>query len=157
MSHRVKTLLVTSVATLLFITGCGNDNTEPASLHTETVQLPGTTVTATATVTVSPTESHEALLTLVEGDVPGNGRFVVCDDGHSGIATDVTSCPFAINVRRAYMNQDRPYAVVYVYSPVTKKDYDMQCQPGFTAVNKSGQRSDAVRCVGGNNAVVVIF
>ena len=51
--------------------------------------------------------------------------FIGCPSGHSGIATTVTSCPFAENVRQAYLSQDG--MVVTAYSPVTNQYYDMQC------------------------------
>ena len=81
--------------------------------------------------------------------------FTVCPDGHSGVATVVTSCPFAMNVRRSYLNQYGP--VVVAYSPVTGLSYNMQCQPGFVAILSNGLTLDSVRCVGGNNAVVILF
>jgi hypothetical protein len=82
--------------------------------------------------------------------------FLVCPDGHSGIATTVTSCPFAENVRVAYLTQAGQ--VVEAYSPVTGQYYDMQCAPGFMAtLSPSGRIVHSVRCVGGNNAVVVLF
>src|SRR5258705_88718 len=58
-------------------------------------------------------------------------EFLVCPDGHSGIATTVTSCPFAENVRVAWFTQ--PGQVVEAYSPVTGTFYDMQCADGFMA------------------------
>ncbi|ORB15932.1 hypothetical protein BST37_08390 [Mycobacterium noviomagense] len=82
--------------------------------------------------------------------------FIVCPDGHSGVATTVTSCEFAHNVLRGYFNQGEP-AIVVAYSPVTGEVYDMQCQPGFPALLTDGERVSAVRCVGGNDAVVVLF
>jgi hypothetical protein len=81
--------------------------------------------------------------------------FIVCPDGRSGVATTVTSCAFARNVRSAYLNQDGP--IVVAYSPVTDVAYNMQCQGGFTAYLVGGAIVDSVRCVGGNNAVVVLF
>jgi hypothetical protein len=67
----------------------------------------------------------------------------------------VTSCEFADNVRRAYF--DRYGQVVMAYSPVTGSVYDMQCASGFTAHMSNGLVVDSVRCVGGNNAVVVLW
>lgn len=81
--------------------------------------------------------------------------FAICPDGHSGIATTVTSCPFAMNVRRAYLTQYGP--IVVAYSPVTGLTYNMQCQSGFIATLNNGLTRDSVRCVGGNNAVVILF
>jgi hypothetical protein len=85
----------------------------------------------------------------------GDEEFVVCPDGHSGIATTVTSCAFAHNVRMAHLNQYGP--AVVAYSPVTGMAYDMQCAPGFIAHLATGYTVPSVRCVGGNNAVVIVF
>jgi hypothetical protein len=81
--------------------------------------------------------------------------FIACPSGRDGVATAVTSCEFADNVRRAYFAQYGP--VVLAYSPVTGSVYDMQCASGFTAHMDNGLVVDAVRCVGGNNAVVVLW
>ncbi len=82
--------------------------------------------------------------------------FVMCPSGRDGVATSVTSCEFADNVRRAYFSQDGP--VVLAYSPVTDMEYEMQCAGGFTVHMDNGMVvDDAIRCVGGNNAVVVVW
>jgi hypothetical protein len=81
--------------------------------------------------------------------------FIACPSGRDGVATSVTSCEFADNVRRAWLDQYGP--VVLAYSPVTGNVYDMQCAGGFTAHMNNGLVVDAVRCVGGNNAVVVLW
>lgn len=63
----------------------------------------------------------------------------------SAIGNDVTSCPFAEEVRLAYAQQparDRA-VVVDAFSPVTGITYTMTCQGGRL-----------VTCTGGNNAVV---
>ena len=82
-------------------------------------------------------------------------NFLVCPSRHSGIATTVTSCPFAENVRYAYLTQYGQ--VVTAYSPVTGMAYNMQCAPGFIAELNDGRTVPSVRCVGGNNAVVIVF
>lgn len=56
---------------------------------------------------------------------------------------NVTSCPFARRVRRAFEADGA--STIRVYSPVTKTAYTMMCQSGVTTV-----------CRGGNNAVVYI-
>ena len=140
MSHLIKALLVACGAAQ-FATGC--------SSSPEAAQA--TTTTVTETVTPTP----ESRPVLVEGDNPGNGVFVTCGIGGSGIVTKVTSCPFAVNVKQEYSKN--PSTIVYAHSPVTNQDYDMRCETGFTARLKSGLEVDAVRCFGGNNAVVVIF
>lgn len=62
--------------------------------------------------------------------------------------TDVTSCPFAEEVRKSYgANPVRNTTVIIpAYSPVTRETYDMTC---------SGDR--LVTCTGGNNAVVYLI
>lgn len=55
-----------------------------------------------------------------------------------------TTCPFAENVRLAYERElGSGSGIVYAYSPVTKKLYEMQCSAGTPHV-----------CTGGNNASV---
>ncbi|ORV87021.1 hypothetical protein AWC11_16495 [Mycobacterium interjectum] len=71
------------------------------------------------------------------------------------MATTVTSCVFADNVRRAYLAQGGPD--VLAYSPVTEETYAMECISGFTAHLSDGQVVQAARCSGGNNAVVVVW
>ena len=56
-----------------------------------------------------------------------------------------TSCPFALNVAAAYLNQGGGTQSVVVYSPVTGQNYTMNCVAGVPSV-----------CSGGNNAVVYI-
>lgn len=98
-------------------------------------------------------------LAIMFGSLPAQAHadddFLVCPSGHSGIATSVTSCAFAESVRQAYLSQDGP--VVTAYSPTTGKYYDMQCAPGFVAQLRYGPTVPSVRCVGGYNAVVIVF
>jgi hypothetical protein len=81
--------------------------------------------------------------------------FITCPDGRTGVATTVTSCEFAHNVRTAWFTQPGP--VVQAFSPVTDQIYDMQCESGFTADLSNGAVVDSARCVGGDNAVVVVW
>lgn len=66
-----------------------------------------------------------------------------------GVVGGVTSCDFAYNVRRAYLDAGPKgeARTVTAYSPVTNQGYSMACAP----------ESGVVVCRGGNNAVVVIF
>lgn len=82
-------------------------------------------------------------------------EFEVCPDGHEGVAEGRTTCAFAENVRSAYLNQSGP--LYNAYSPVTGEMYAMQCQGGFTANLIGGARVDSVRCVGGDDAVVILW
>jgi hypothetical protein len=81
--------------------------------------------------------------------------FLACPSGHSGIATTVTSCLFAENVRHGYLTQSGQ--MITAYSPVTGLDYDMQCASGFISNLDNGATVPSVRCVGGNNAVVIVY
>ncbi|WP_133259330.1 hypothetical protein [Mycobacterium colombiense] len=83
-----------------------------------------------------------------------DGMFIECPSGRDGIASPVTSCPFADNVRRAYFTQ--PGNVVIAYSPVTDQDYERTCFPS-NANFTNGLKVDAVECVGGNDADVVVW
>lgn len=83
--------------------------------------------------------------------------FIVCSNtGHAAIASPVTSCLFAENVRAVWLDQGGP-ADVEVVSPVTGMMYDMHCSDGYLAHLNSGMTVPSVRCVGGNDAVVIIF
>ena len=65
--------------------------------------------------------------------------FMVCPDGHTGVAEGHTSCPFAHDMRVAYENQPGP--LYEVYSPVTGETYEMQCQGGFPQISSVVRRS----------------
>jgi hypothetical protein len=80
--------------------------------------------------------------------------FLPCGGG-AGVATTVTSCGFAQNVRAAYFTQPGP--VVTAWSPAMNRYYDMQCQAGFVATFSNGMSVNSARCVGGDNAVVVVW
>jgi hypothetical protein len=84
-----------------------------------------------------------------------DSSFDICPSGRSGIATSVTSCPFADNVRRAYFNQGG--STVVAYSPVTGQSYVMDCVSGYVAHFNNGTVRTAVKCYGGNNAEVVVW
>lgn len=87
---------------------------------------------------------------------PAHADFVfdVCPSGRSGIATTVTSCPFADDVRASYFA--RPGLFIEAYSPVTGQVYDMECNSNTVATLNIGRRL-AVTCNGGNDAVVVFW
>ena len=81
--------------------------------------------------------------------------FNVCPSGQSGVASLVTSCPFADNVRQSWYLY--PGTVQNVYSPVTGGVYTMYCYGGQSVTFASGIRRIAVRCDGGNEAAVVFW
>lgn len=66
----------------------------------------------------------------------------------SASGTDVTSCPFAEEVKKAYAaaGDYNDAITVRATSPVTKKNYSMACTGGYV-----------VTCKGGNDAVVVLY
>jgi hypothetical protein len=96
-----------------------------------------------------------AALGITTPPAHADGLFVVGPSGTSEVATAVTSCPFADNVRQAYLTQGGP--IVAAPSPVTGQVYDMACQGGFISHLANGQVVTSVRCVGGDNAVVVLW
>lgn len=72
----------------------------------------------------------------------GTGPFAA-----SGTANATTSCPFAINVRDAYVEAlNGVSGTIRAYSPTTKLSYDMEC---------SG--SQPVLCTGGRAGRVIIY
>lgn len=82
--------------------------------------------------------------------------FVTCPSGRAGIVVGTaTSCAFADNVRRAWL--DQPGNPVIAYSPVTGEAYRMFCVGNKTVNFTDGHSADAVQCVGGNDAEVVVW
>lgn len=79
---------------------------------------------------------------------------LVCSPG-AGVATYVTSCPFAENVAAAYSGGGWEYA----YSPVTGGTYRMFCENGhaITLNQWPWSTSNASRCTGGTDAVVWVW
>jgi len=73
----------------------------------------------------------------------GSGRYAAAAAGNNH-----TTCPFALNVRKEYQGSGANGAEIRlrVYSPVTKKRYDMDC---------SGDQP--VMCVGGSDALVYLY
>ncbi|OZC96299.1 hypothetical protein CH275_26580 [Rhodococcus sp. 06-235-1A] len=67
----------------------------------------------------------------------------------SAVGSTVTSCPFAEEVRLAYLRggSDRNTRTVVASSPVTGKRYDMNCVSS----------AQLITCTGGENAVVYLF
>ncbi|KJR09882.1 MULTISPECIES: serine/threonine-protein kinase [Gordonia] len=92
----------------------------------------------TITTTVPPT-------TVAATPPPGTTN---CDS-EVGVASSVTSCEFAFNVKSAYLaaGPKGQARTVVADSPVTGRSYTMSCNP----------EDGVVVCRGGNNAVVVIF
>jgi hypothetical protein len=105
-------------------------------------KLLGATLIAGAVLTAVPAQADEP--------------FMVCPSGNTGVANTVTSCPFADSVRLAYIAQGA--GEVIAHSSVTGEVYGMWCMPGLQVRTLSWPYSArAVRCSGGNNAVVWLF
>jgi len=94
-------------------------------------------------------------IVLVPVPAHADTPFVMCPSGRAGVATAVTSCAFADNVRRGYLSQGS--GEVIAYSPVTDAVYDMWCQPGYRAAFNNGAVVTSALCVGGSNAAVVVW
>jgi hypothetical protein len=107
---------------------------------------PPVTVTAAPPVTVTQ---------IPRAAPPPDETFLICPDGHTGVATNVTSCEFALNVHESYLSQGGP--TVIAYSPVTGETYEMVCHAGFTSHLSNGMTVNSVRCTGGNDAVVILW
>src|ERR1700743_1662805 len=82
--------------------------------------------------------------------------FDTCPSGNSGVATSVTSRPFADNVRGQYFAEGGGRTLLVVYSPVTGEQYEVRCDPAISHFN-DGTSKTTVRCTGGNDAVVVFW
>ena len=95
-----------------------------------------------------------AALGIATPPAHADGLFVVCPSGTSGVATAVTSCPFADQVRGPISARAGGSSVV-AYSPVTELTYLTACAAGFVVHFTDGSTRAAIRCVGGNDAVVL--
>jgi hypothetical protein len=126
----------------------------PAAPAAPAAVPPPVTVTAPPPVTVTQTPAAAPPPVTVTAP-PSHETFLICPDGHSGVATSVTSCQFAMNVRDSYLRQGGP--TVIAYSPVTGDTYEMECHAGFTSHLSNGMTVNSVRCVGGNDAVVILW
>lgn len=81
--------------------------------------------------------------------------FYECPSGHSGVLNEATSCDFADSVSTAF--HARPSNTVYAYSPVTNTTYKMTCDGPYKAHLTGGTVQTSWKCVGGNNAAVVVW
>lgn len=134
----------------------------PAAVASSPAPAPSATVDARPTATVTVTQEPQPAATVVVPPAPvnvqtfptvrvpegkecartGSGPFAA-----AGTANASTSCPFAINVRDAYVaNLNGAAGTVRAYSPTTKLWYDMKC---------SG--SQPVLCTGGKAGRVIIY
>lgn len=140
----IYVLSTLAVVLLLALVGLGvywftrDDGTDTAAPET-------TTPTVTATVEPGPEPDPEPEDTGPAPPPPGSSP---CTD-LAGVGSDVTSCPFAINVANAYLaaGPKGESRTVRASSPVTGDTYTMRCAP----------QGDIVVCTGGNNAVVHVY
>ncbi len=124
---------------------------ETPTTATGTSQAPPTSATQSVTTPAQPPAQPATYSDVVvpEGSVEC-GRVGTGPYAAAGVTdTRVTTCPFALNVRKAYADSGLNGAAgsVRAYSPATKKSYTMSCyvQPGV------------VICEGGTNARVMIY
>lgn len=105
---------------------------EASAKPTVTVTSPQRTVTASPSVAATKPAPEEA------------GTGTSCGGGAEAVGP--TSCPFARNVAEAFRSSGGAASLPGVYSPVTGLNYDMTCDLSVRPV----------RCVGGNDAMVLI-
>ena len=108
-----------------------------------------TAALAAAAVTTAPAWG-------LAGPARADESFDTCPSGNSGVATSVTSCAFADNVRGQYFAEGGGRTLLVVDSPVTGEKYEVRCDPAISHFN-DGTSKTTVRCTGGNDAVVVFW
>lgn len=101
--------------------------------------------------TTEPTTSSSSTPPERTGELPSGATACGGAQGglHAGRTNDVTSCPFAVAVRDAYLAADPGEdgaATLTVRSPVTGEDYEMSCSGAVVTT-----------CTGGNDASVVLY
>lgn len=95
-----------------------------------------------------------SLIGASQADAHADYTFAMCPSGRSGVASTVTSCEFADNVRQEYFHQSGPR--IYAYSPVTDRTYEMWCSPNVSHFY-NGLTLNTILCEGGTDARVVVF
>ena len=122
------------IAVIVSMSG-GSDSDATAGSTWSPTATSAYTYPTTSTYTLPPPDAREC-------GGPSAGRYA-----HAAIGNDVTSCPFALNVRDSVNGTGQPFpSVVEAFSPVTTKHYSMRC-----AVER------VLTCRGGNNAVVYVY
>jgi hypothetical protein len=97
-----------------------------------------------------------ALGVILAAPAHADGDFTTCPSGRDGVIDGTaTTCAFADHVRSAWLGQ--PGNPVVAYSPVTDQTYRMFCIGNQTVTFTDGHIADAVQCVGGNDAEVVVW
>jgi hypothetical protein len=90
---------------------------------------------------------------LVSAATASAEPFTVCASGHAGVAEGHTTCAFAESVRISFLETNG--ADFDAYSPPMNQWYHMQCGGGYTVSVRGG--IPAIRCAGGEGAVVYLF
>lgn len=115
----------------------------------------------TLTAIVGLLAAMTILLAVIAGLLATSGTaradylFDVCPSGSTGVVTNVTSCPFADEVRYSYFIQGTP--VITAFSPVTGRSYRMYCTANQIVTLIGIGKHPGVLCSGGDNAAVVFW
>lgn len=124
----------------------GSNDPAPAATRpvTDSESTATTAPRTTASVRPSPTAVPRQSIPSNALACPGGGTAALS----SSAVVGATSCPFAEEVRKAYLGQSKRNATVSVqaWSPITKQWYTMSCTG-----------SDVVKCSGGNEATVYVY
>lgn len=138
--------------------GEGDLGSDDSSGGDTTLQTDGTTATGTTDTDTDPVTAEQTTTDAGTTEQDGEARPIalppaveLCEDGLDEpypkvwAGNEVTSCPFSVNVREAYVDQGATGADVEVVadSPVTGRTYTMSCED-----------TAPVRCRGGNSAIV---
>ena len=135
----------------LAATQLGGSGDAPAAqrpvTETDSAETTPRAVTPSSRPSASPSPSPSPRASVPSNAQPCRATERTADFPSSAVVGN-TSCPFAEEVRLAYLQQSQRDASVSVraWSPTTKQWYTMSC---------SG--SDVVKCAGGNNAVVYVY
>lgn len=143
----VACLVTVGIAGWLVTAKDGEPSSPAASPTIETVSYPSRD--SLPYTTVAPTVANAAPISP-----PPHARFCPPNHGPGGgysqsyAGSDMTTCPFAEEVRRAYAGSGAPgqTRIIAAHSPVTKVVYPMTC-----TVDRG-----LVMCTGGDNAVVYL-
>lgn len=126
----------------------GAESTQTSSATSEESQSSPPSTSSSSSSTSSSSSSTTAKRT---GQLPSGAA--ACGGAKDGVAagrtTSVTSCPFALAVRDAYLQADPAEdgaATLQVKSPVTGRTYTMRCTGDVVTT-----------CSGGNDASVVLY
>ncbi len=83
--------------------------------------------------------------------------FDMCPDGHEGVVGGHTTCPFAENVRQAFLASGMSHHFP-AYSPVTGETYAMDCEGEYPAYFSDGAVVTSTRCyTTASDAEVVVW